>query len=300
MNRDPDQRQTAEPEDTGADSTPGPVSASGITHPGLIGERRQPVGEQPRDEQSPEGTKGAGQPGRVRPPAGMGSVVPPPDAGQPLEPEHVGPRVPRTPEGAPLAEKAHRELFGAPAYSHLDKDDPGPARTSGGHETTGPGAPPLQGPGEAVGGARGHAPDPVGAPTPVQARRDAEARLAGQAREEGHAPGRTATRAKVDRGRKEPESPDEIRRDIAETRDELGDTVEALAGRADVKGRASRKAHEAGEQAKAATHLVREQAGETAQRAVRNRPAWVGAVAAVLGAVVVTRFVRRRRSRRNG
>ncbi|RJL32880.1 DUF3618 domain-containing protein [Bailinhaonella thermotolerans] len=104
----------------------------------------------------------------------------------------------------------------------------------------------------------------------------------------------------MDRGRKEPESPDEIRRDIAETRDELGDTVEALAGRADVKGRASRKAHEAGEQAKAATHLVREQAGETAQRAVRNRPAWVGAVAAVLGAVVVTRFVRRRRSRRNG
>jgi ElaB/YqjD/DUF883 family membrane-anchored ribosome-binding protein len=39
----------------------------------------------------------------------------------------------------------------------------------------------------------------------------------------------------------QPRSPEEIRRDIKETREELGDTAEALAGKADVKGQTKAK-----------------------------------------------------------
>ena len=42
-------------------------------------------------------------------------------------------------------------------------------------------------------------------------------------------------------GQKTPE-PEEIRQEIVEAREELGDTVEALAEKADVKGRAKQKA----------------------------------------------------------
>jgi hypothetical protein len=42
----------------------------------------------------------------------------------------------------------------------------------------------------------------------------------------------------------EPRSPEEIRRDIEETRGELGDTVEALAAKADVKAQAKEKVQE--------------------------------------------------------
>jgi uncharacterized protein DUF3618 len=42
----------------------------------------------------------------------------------------------------------------------------------------------------------------------------------------------------------EQRSPEEIRRDIEETRAELGDTVEALAAKTDVKGQAKAKAEE--------------------------------------------------------
>jgi ElaB/YqjD/DUF883 family membrane-anchored ribosome-binding protein len=42
-----------------------------------------------------------------------------------------------------------------------------------------------------------------------------------------------------------PREPEEIRRDIEETRAEMGDTVEALAEKADVKGQARRKIDDA-------------------------------------------------------
>jgi hypothetical protein len=49
----------------------------------------------------------------------------------------------------------------------------------------------------------------------------------------------------------EQRSPEEIRRDIEETRGELGDTVEALAAKADVKAQARERADDAKAQAKA-------------------------------------------------
>jgi ElaB/YqjD/DUF883 family membrane-anchored ribosome-binding protein len=46
-------------------------------------------------------------------------------------------------------------------------------------------------------------------------------------------------------GSQEPRSPEEIRHDIEETREELGDTAEALAQKADVKGQAKAKVEDA-------------------------------------------------------
>jgi hypothetical protein len=45
-------------------------------------------------------------------------------------------------------------------------------------------------------------------------------------------------------GAQEQRSPDEIRAEIESTREELGDTVEALAGKADVKGQARQRVEE--------------------------------------------------------
>jgi ElaB/YqjD/DUF883 family membrane-anchored ribosome-binding protein len=47
----------------------------------------------------------------------------------------------------------------------------------------------------------------------------------------------------------EQKSPEELREEIAGTREELGDTVEALAGKADVKGQAKAKVASAKEKA---------------------------------------------------
>jgi hypothetical protein len=87
--------------------------------------------------------------------------------------------------------------------------------------------------------------------------------------------------------------PDLIRADIAQTRAELGDSVEALAAKADVKARAKREAEEIKIRAK-------ETAGQVG-RTIRRRPAPVAAalaaVAAAIGAVVL---LRKRRTTRRG
>ena len=70
-----------------------------------------------------------------------------------------------------------------------------------------------------------------------------------------------------------PRDPELIRQDIAETREELGDAVEALAAKADVKARA------------------REKFGEASTR-MRERPAIILAVA---GFLVLAVIVARRR-----
>ncbi|MGI5395556.1 DUF3618 domain-containing protein [Streptomyces sp. CA-251251] len=62
--------------------------------------------------------------------------------------------------------------------------------------------------------------------------------------------------------------PDELRRQIEQTRSELGDTVEELAGRADVKGRAKARAADLRDKAGAVTVSLRgsaAQAGHTVQ-----------------------------------
>jgi ElaB/YqjD/DUF883 family membrane-anchored ribosome-binding protein len=55
----------------------------------------------------------------------------------------------------------------------------------------------------------------------------------------------SAERAQVTETETGPREPEEIRRDIEETRAEMGNTVEALAEKTDVKGQARRKIDEA-------------------------------------------------------
>lgn len=63
----------------------------------------------------------------------------------------------------------------------------------------------------------------------------------------------------------EPRPPEEIRRDIEETRGELGDTAEALAQKADVKGQAKAKADDVKGQAKAKADDIKGQAKARAE-----------------------------------
>jgi hypothetical protein len=125
--------------------------------------------------------------------------------------------------------------------------------------------------------------------------------------------------------------PDELRRQIERTRGELGDTVEELAGKVDVKGRARARAADLRDKAGAMTVQLRStaaQAGHTVQdkaqamehtlqhgahtvehhlpEPVRNavdagrrhpRPVLVAGVAAGVGAVVAVEVMRRRHGR---
>ncbi len=140
-----------------------------------------------------------------------------------------------------------------------------------------------------------------------------------------HEPGGEAPREVGAKG------PDELRRQIERTRGELGDTVEELAGKVDVKGRARARAADLRDKAGAMTIQLRStaaQAGHTVQdkahavehtfqhRAhtvehnlpdpVRNaveagrrhpRPVLVAGVAAGVGAVVAVEVWRRRHGR---
>ncbi|MFJ4335835.1 DUF3618 domain-containing protein [Streptomyces sp. NPDC088935] len=107
--------------------------------------------------------------------------------------------------------------------------------------------------------------------------------------------------------------PDELRRQIEETRGQLGDTVEELAGKADVKGRAKARAADLKDKAGAmsvqlrssaahAGHTVQDKAGraghsahDTAGRAGFGHPRAVLAAGVAVGAVAAAGLVRRRR-----
>jgi len=83
---------------------------------------------------------------------------------------------------------------------------------------------------------------------------------------------------------------EQLRADIADTREDLSQTVSALADKADVKARAA-------EGARQATAEVQERAQEAVE-SVRQRPGrWAAVGAAAVGIAVVTVLVRRRRSR---
>ena len=94
--------------------------------------------------------------------------------------------------------------------------------------------------------------------------------------------------------------PQLIRADIEQTRAELGDSVEALAAKADVKARARRGVEaakvRASETAEAAAERVKDTAGQVGET-VRRRPAPVAAALAAVGAVIGSVvFLRRRRA----
>ena len=78
--------------------------------------------------------------------------------------------------------------------------------------------------------------------------------------------------------------PDELRRQIEQTRGQLGDTVEELAGKADVKGRAKARAAGLKDRAGAMTVQLRSSAGHAVQgRAGRAGPRGEDRVAGTAG-----------------
>jgi ElaB/YqjD/DUF883 family membrane-anchored ribosome-binding protein len=92
-------------------------------------------------------------------------------------------------------------------------------------------------------------------------------------------------------------TPEEIEAEIEATRSELGETVEALAGKADVKGQAQRKVEETKRKAQAnlsgASDTARELAVTAPERAKENPlPFAIAAGAVGLAAIV---WLRRRR-----
>ena len=88
-------------------------------------------------------------------------------------------------------------------------------------------------------------------------------------------------------GDRPPSDPDKLREEIQETREDLGDTVEALAEKADVKAHAQEKVRETQAQAKA---------GDLGQQAKQNQAPITAGAGAVLGLGVLLIILRRRRS----
>jgi uncharacterized protein YdbL (DUF1318 family) len=101
-------------------------------------------------------------------------------------------------------------------------------------------------------------------------------------------------------------SPEEIRADIAQTREEVGDTVEALAAKTDVKAQAQHKVDEIksnlrakkddlSEKAKSSTPGGAQQGGQQVMEKVRANPAPVVIAGAALFGFAVARLTGRRK-----
>jgi ElaB/YqjD/DUF883 family membrane-anchored ribosome-binding protein len=109
---------------------------------------------------------------------------------------------------------------------------------------------------------------------------------------------------------KPPTEPEALRREIEQTRAELGETVEALAARADVKARAQdavddvkQRVHDAADEARqrarGAVDTVAYQVGKQRERVATLSPQMrmvLGGVAAGLVALLLVRVLRGRRS----
>jgi hypothetical protein len=103
-----------------------------------------------------------------------------------------------------------------------------------------------------------------------------------------------------------PSDPDALREEIEETRAELGNTVEALANKLDVKAQAKSAVSDAKDKATTTLSSVQstaaagaEQLRDTATNTYRSRPQATWAVAAVaLAVVVVIAWASRRRKAR--
>ncbi|MGP3912458.1 DUF3618 domain-containing protein [Nonomuraea sp. 10N515B] len=110
----------------------------------------------------------------------------------------------------------------------------------------------------------------------------------------------------------------DVRKDIKETRQELGDTVGALAGKADLKGKASNAAETAKDKAGEAVETAKDKAGEAveavkskagdaaeavkttatdAAEEAKKRPVLLIAAAGAVAAFVVRRIMRRRKGK---
>ena len=99
----------------------------------------------------------------------------------------------------------------------------------------------------------------------------------------------------------EQRSPEEIRADIEETREDLGDTVEALAAKTDVKGQAKAKVESIKEKVGGAKDGAAERTPESAQQGfaqvkqtARDNPVPTAAIGAFVGGVLVGFILARR------
>jgi ElaB/YqjD/DUF883 family membrane-anchored ribosome-binding protein len=82
-----------------------------------------------------------------------------------------------------------------------------------------------------------------------------------------------------------PDDQQELEKEIEQTRERLGETVEALAAKVDVKARAQEKLGQLANQAK-------QQAGQAGQQ-IRKRPIPAAATAGAIGALVLFALIRR-------
>jgi hypothetical protein len=102
-----------------------------------------------------------------------------------------------------------------------------------------------------------------------------------------------ATRAAVSANQTQQRSPEEIRADIEQTRAEVGDTVEALAAKTDVKARAQERVEEVKEtvreKARDATPAPVQRGGQQFVDTARANPAPFVAAGLVVLAVILWR-----------
>jgi ElaB/YqjD/DUF883 family membrane-anchored ribosome-binding protein len=94
----------------------------------------------------------------------------------------------------------------------------------------------------------------------------------------------------------EEKSPEEIRAEIEETREDLGDTVAAVAEKTDVKKQAQAKVEDVKEQAQAKVEDVKAQAAakaDEAQTLAKQNPRPLAIAGAVIGLLVLWRLLRR-------
>ncbi len=99
----------------------------------------------------------------------------------------------------------------------------------------------------------------------------------------------------------ETRSPEEIRADINETREELGDTVEALSAKTDVKGQAKAKLESVKEKVTGAKDGAADRAPDSAQHGfvqakatATDNPLPTAAIAAFVGGILVGVILARR------
>jgi hypothetical protein len=91
----------------------------------------------------------------------------------------------------------------------------------------------------------------------------------------------------------EEKTPEQIRAEIEVTREELGDTVEALAEKTDVKAQAKAKAKELGEKAKQAAPESPREGVQQAQALIKENPKPAAIAGGLLVLFVLWRLLRR-------
>jgi ElaB/YqjD/DUF883 family membrane-anchored ribosome-binding protein len=93
-----------------------------------------------------------------------------------------------------------------------------------------------------------------------------------------------------------PEDQEELREQIAQTRAELGDTVEALSAKADVKAQASAKVDEGKQELRDKQAQAQAKLNEATAQAKENPAPYAGALGALVGLILLVLLLRRRGS----